>query len=98
MCMEEIEEKKNQLRADRAELFSNRDCFVLSGDTVSYVSVNEKKLLLFGGDNTFEERQNVRQYSRSERNSAILFENGEIEVRGDNSYGQCDIQVTGPAP
>lgn len=86
-----ISEKKNRIKTDRIERFSKKDCFVLSGDTVSFISDSGKTLSIFGGENTFEKIQNVKQYSRSERNHAILFEDGKIEVQGDNSYGQCEI-------
>lgn len=92
-----IEKKKAQLKLNKMELFSKTDCFILSSDTVAYVSTDEKRLSIFSSDGSVEEKQNVRQYSRSERNSAILLENGEIEAYGDNSYGQCNVQVTEPA-
>lgn len=86
-----LDEKKKQMLDDKSERFSKNDCFILSGNTVSFISLDEKKLSIFGEESLFEEKKNVLQYSRSERNSAILFDNGKMEVHGDNSYGQCNI-------
>ncbi len=75
----------------KRDKFSRRDYFALSDDSVAYISSEENNLLIFGGDGTVEERKNVLQYSRSERNAAILFGDGKVEASGENDYGQCGV-------
>lgn len=87
-----IVEARDQLRIEKMTRYSQGDYFVLAGDSVAYISYAEKKLFFFDGDGAVEEKENVIQYSRSERNSAILFENGQLKAFGDNSYGQCNVQ------
>ena len=86
-----IRNKRDRLRTDKIESLSKSGRFTLGSDTVSIIdSANSISIL---GEDSFEERENVIGYSRSERNYAILFKDGNIEVRGDNSYGQCDIET-----
>ena len=89
-----IEKMREKLRMDKMSLFSQKNLFFLSGDQVAYYAPDEKKLLIFASDGSVEEKKNVIQYSRSERNSAILFSSGKIKAQGDNNYGQCNVQGT----
>ena len=89
-----IEKMREKIRMDKMSLFSQKNLFFLSGDQVAYYAPDEKKLLIFASDGSVEEKKNVIQYSRSERNSAILFSSGKIKAQGDNNYGQCNVQGT----
>lgn len=66
--------------------------FTLTGSSVAYISADTNTLSILKDDNNIERMPGVLQYSASERNTAILRENGKISVEGDNSYGQCNAQ------
>lgn len=66
--------------------------FTLTGDSVAYISENRKTLSIIKGDGNIERIHGVLQYSASERNTAILYDDGKISVEGDNSYGQCNVK------
>ncbi len=65
--------------------------FTLTGDSVAYITANTNTLIIIHDDNAVK-TSGVLQYSASERNTALLREDGRVSVKGDNSYGQCDVQ------
>ncbi len=91
LFQEKIESAKRKYLLSAIEQNNAPSRFILTGDSVAYISDNNI-LSIIKSDNSVESISGVLQYSASERNSAILYENGKLSVKGDNSYGQCDVQ------
>lgn len=86
----EASRASERLNAKRRQRFSEADCLVLSNDEVAYVSEDAGRLITIEGTGSVDEVEHVKQYCRSERNRAFLFDDGTVEVRGDNTYRQCE--------
>ncbi len=82
-----------QQKANRAkeQRYTLSNCFVLSSDSVAFISPDTHRLIEIFGDGRIFADKNVRQYSTCERNSALLYVDGTVKVLGDNSYRQCDV-------
>ena len=76
-------------------LYALRRPMVLGKEKLFWRLPNNE-ILIFD-ENGVELKNDIRRYSESERNSAILHKDGKIDVFGDNSYGQCNIGVVDTA-
>ena len=92
LFQEKLKEAKHKYLLSMIERHSNTNRFTLTGDSVAYISEKKSVLGIIKGNGSIENISDVKQYSASERNSAILYKNGRIKVTGDNSYGQCAVQ------
>ena len=92
LFQEKINTAKRNYSLSLIERNNNPNRFTLTGDSVAYISANTNTLSIIKDDNNIERIPGVLQYSASERNTAILHEDGRISVEGDNSYGQCNTQ------
>ena len=92
LLRKKTETAKHAYLLSTMELNNAPNRFTLTGGSVAFISGSENTLRIFKDEDTVESITGVLQYSASERNSAILFENGNVTVEGDNSYGQCDTQ------
>lgn len=84
-----VEAAKRRRLAEKAARFWKDARFVLESGSVSLMAAKGAELVTLYGNETMETEKNVLQYDAAERNSAILYMNGTVKVRGDNSYGQC---------
>lgn len=88
---EKINTAKRKYSLSLIERNSNPNRFTLTGDSIAYISADTNTLSIIK-DNNIEHISGVLQYSASERNTAILYEDGKVSVQGDNSYGQCSTE------
>ncbi len=92
LFQEKINTAKRKYSLSLIERNNNSNRFTLTGDSVAYISADTNILSIIKDDNNIESISGVLQYSASERNTAILYENGKVGVQGDNSYGQCSTE------
>ena len=92
LFQDKINTAKRKYSLSLIERNNNQNRFTLTGDSVAYISADTNTLSIFKGDKNIESISGVAQYSASERNTAILFEDGKVSVQGDNSYGQCSTE------
>lgn len=90
LWLDKVKKAKNQRKLNHLSEFALGNYFVLTNDSVSFLSSQEKKITIIYANGKVKEEKNVIQYSANERNSAWLYENGTVLVTGDNSYGQCN--------
>ena len=86
-----LKNTKQQYFLKMIDSLSNSNRFTLTSDSVAYISKNSNILYVIKNDSSIEKETDVLQFSASERNRAILFNNGRVKADGDNSYGQCDV-------
>lgn len=87
---DKIKLEKEKYKITRIEKYSVGNSFVLTGDTVAFISTGNNVLHIINGDGDHESTNNVAQYSANDRNRVILYCDGTIKVTGDNTYGQCN--------
>jgi alpha-tubulin suppressor-like RCC1 family protein len=92
LFQEKLKTAKHNYLLSVIEHNSDTNRFTLMGDSVAFVSEKDKTLSIIKGDRSIEKSSGILQCSASERNRAILHDDGKISVEGDNSYGQCDTQ------
>lgn len=91
LFQKKINTAKRKYLLSLIERNNNPNRFTLTGDSVAYISADKNTLSIIK-DNNIEQISGVMQYSASERNAAILYMDGRVNVEGDNSYGQCNVQ------
>lgn len=92
LFQEKINTAKRKYSLSLIERNNNPNRFTLTGDSVAYISADTNTLSILKDDKNIESISGVLQYSASERNTAILYEDGKVSVQGDNSYGQCSTE------
>lgn len=92
LLCDKIAEARHQFKLSRLTKYSEGNRFILTSDSVAFISLKERMLSVIYGNGRVETAKNVLQYSASERNSVVLFENGKIKVLGDNNFRQCNVQ------
>lgn len=92
LFQEKINIAKHKYSLSLIERNNNPNRFTLTGDSVAYISTKTNTLSIFKDERNIESISGVVQYSASERNTAILYEDGKVRVHGDNSYGQCSTE------
>lgn len=84
--------------ASRAERAADAGICELSvrRDRVAFLSGRDHTLrILYGDGRSPLEREDVAQYAVSETGEYILYRDGRVEARGDDSFGQCNTTGLG---
>lgn len=89
---QKAEAAQRQFFAKKAAHLRANVIFTLGSNSVSLVAVKRAELFTLHGNETIETEKNVFQYDSTERNSVILYTDGTVKVKGDNSYGQCETK------
>ena len=87
----QVKNKKRLMNIEHLEKIAAKSTLVITNNLVAQIS-DRNVLTIYYGDERVETIENVKQFSASERNAVILFQDGSIRVTGDNSQGQCNCQ------
>ena len=94
LWLQSIDKAKLERKAKLKSQLASSIGFWLGNDSVVFADKSKNSICIILGNGRMQQEQNAIGFSASERNHAVLYENGAVTVFGeDNSFGQKNTQA-----
>lgn len=89
LWLKKVDDAKNDWNVERRRAFASGDGFVVGNSAIAFLSSEQHKLYIALGNGRFQVESHAVEFASSERNYAVVYENGSVKVFGeDNGFGQ----------